>query len=162
GLPASSEPLAFAGRARDSEFARSELIKLIDAAAPRSSTSLKSAPSSDALKRRLLEERASDFVSAQIVGRASGNTSDPDSLASAYADHVLYYGSRKAREAVLLDKQRTWERWPERVYDVQRDSMTVQCSAKVCRVRGTVAWQARNGQSAAMASGISKFDYEVI
>src|SRR5204863_1271954 len=67
----------------------------------------------------------------------------------------------KSRHAIFLEKRRELERWPERVYDVQRDSMRVQCSRNVCKVRGIMAWQTRNGHRATMASGISKFDYEV-
>jgi hypothetical protein len=147
GLEASGEPMAFAGRARETELARSELIVPIDAAA---------APSSNSLKKPSLEERATKFVSSQITGWLSTST-----VASAYADNVLYYGRRKSRKAILLEKSRELERWPERVYDVQRDSMMVQCLANLCKVRGIMAWQTRNAHHATPAGGISKFEYEI-
>src|SRR5262249_55506874 len=98
-VEASSDPIsAFAARipdARESGLAGSELIALIDAAAP---------PSSNTLGRHSLEERAAGFVSTQISGWSSATPGNLGSLASVYADKVLYYGSRKSRQAVLLDK----------------------------------------------------------
>jgi hypothetical protein len=155
-VEASSDPISsFAARipdAPESGLAGSELIALIDAAAP---------PSSDALGRRSIEERAAGFVSTQISGWSSATAGNLASLASVYADKVLYYGSRKSRQAVLLDKRRHLERWPERIYDVQPDSITVQCLASVCKVGGIVSWQTRNDARAASARGISQFEYKV-
>jgi len=121
GLEASGEPIAYAGLARETKNVRSELIVPIDAAAP---------PSSNSLKKASLEERATKFVSSQIAGWSSTRT-----VESTHADNVFYYGSRKSRKAILLQKSRALEGWPERVYDVQRDSMVVQCVANVCKVR---------------------------
>jgi len=149
GLEASGERMSFA---HETERARSEPIVLIDAAA---------SSAADSPKKRSLEDHATQFVSSQIADRSSTNTSGPGSLARAYANNVLYYGKRKSRQAILVEKRRELERWPERVYDVQRDSMRVQCLKDVCKVRGIMAWQTRNSHRATMASGISKFDYEI-
>jgi hypothetical protein len=146
---------AFAARIPDTPetgLAGSELIAVIDAAAP---------PSSNALGMRSLEERAAGFVSTQISGWSSATAGNLGSLAGVYADKVLYYGSRKSRQAVLLDKRRHLERWPQRIYDVQRDSITVECLASVCKVGGIVSWQTRNDARTASASGISQFEYKV-
>jgi hypothetical protein len=116
--------------------------------------------SSGSPARPSLEERAAGFVSSQIAGWSSANTSNPGS-ANVYAEKVLYYGSYKPREAVLLDKRRHIERWPEQVYDVQRDSITVKCLDNVCKVSGLVSWQARNDRREASTSGISQFEYKV-
>jgi hypothetical protein len=155
-VEASSDPIsAFAARipdAPESGLAGSELIAVIDAAAP---------PSANALGRRSLEERAAGFVSTQISGWSSATAGNLGSLASGYADKVLYHGSRKSRQAVLIDKRRLLERWPQRIYDVQRDSITVECLASVCKVGGIVNWQTRNDGRAASASGISQFEYKV-
>jgi curved DNA-binding protein CbpA len=108
---ASGEPMASTGHAHKSELPRSELIVLINAAAPLSSNSLKTLS---------LEERTTKFVSSHIASWSSTSTSDLGSLASAYADNVLYDGSRKSRQPILPEKSRELARWPERVYDVQR------------------------------------------
>ena len=151
-VQANGEPMAYAARAPETGLARSEAIAAINAAAPAAYNSL---------KKPSLEERAGRFVSSQIAGWSSSKASDVGSLASAYADNVRYYGSRKSRQAVLLEKRRELELSPARVYDVQRDSMRVRCSANMCKVNGTMAWQTRNGHHPTSARGISKFDYEI-
>jgi curved DNA-binding protein CbpA len=114
------------------------------------------APPSDSL-----EARAADFVSAQVSAWSSTNPINLATLASSYADEVFYYGSRKSRQAVLLDKRRLLERWPERIYDVQAGSITVQCLANMCTVGGMIDWQTRSVPRAASASGIAQFEYKV-
>src|SRR5262245_7200460 len=114
------------------------------------------APSSDALA-----ERATSFISAQISGWSSASARDLASFANAYADQVLYYGSLKSRQAVLVDKRHLLERWPERLYEVQPDSVTVQCAADVCRVNGLIDWQTRSPRRAASASGVARFEYQI-
>jgi len=113
--------------------------------------------SSDALERR-----AASFISAQISGWSSANATDLASYANAYADQVLYYGSLKSRQAVLGDKRQLLERWPERLYEVQPQSVTVQCATDVCKVSGLIDWQTRSPRRAASASGIARFEYQVI
>jgi DnaJ domain len=114
------------------------------------------APSSDSL-----EARAVDFVSAQVSAWSSTNPISLTSLASSYAEEVFYYGTRKSRQAIFLEKRRLLERWPERIYDVQPGSITVQCLANICSVSGMVDWQTRSVPRAASASGIAKFEYKV-
>ena len=114
------------------------------------------APSSDSL-----EGRAASFVTAQVSGWSSANAINLASLASAYADEILYYGSRRSRQAVLVDKRRLLERWPERIYHVQPGSITVQCLANVCKVGGLTDWQTRSAPRATSASGTARFEYEV-
>jgi curved DNA-binding protein CbpA len=114
------------------------------------------APPSDSL-----EARAADFVSSQVSAWSSTNPINLAILASSYADEVFYYGSRKSRQAVLLDKRRLLERWPERIYGVQSGSITVQCLANMCTVGGMIDWQTRSVPRAASASGIAQFEYKV-
>jgi hypothetical protein len=115
------------------------------------------APSSDAL-----EKRAARFISAQISGWSSANATDLASFANAYADQVLYYGSLKSRQAVLVDKRHLLERWPERLYAVQPASVTVECATDVCKVSGLIDWQTRSPRRAASTSGIARFEYQII
>jgi curved DNA-binding protein CbpA len=115
------------------------------------------ASSSDALERR-----AASFISAQISGWSSANGTDLASFANAYADQVLYYGSLKSRQEVLGDKRHLLERWPERLYEVQPQSVTVQCATDVCKVSGLIDWQTRSPRRAASASGIARFEYQII
>jgi hypothetical protein len=148
------------GDGRRDTRAAASISQLPDEPTPQQSTTADAgvplAPPSDALERR-----AASFVTAQISGWSSANASDLASLANTYADEILYYGSRKSRQAVLLDKRRLLERWPERTYQVQPGSITVQCQESVCKVRGLMDWQARSAPRASSAKGTAQFEYEV-
>jgi curved DNA-binding protein CbpA len=109
-----------------------------------------------------LQHQAANFIVAQVCGWSSINTIDLVSLANAYADEVVYYGSVKSIQAVLLDKRRLMERWPERVYQVRSERIAVQCAANRCRVHGLVDWKVRSEPRAAFAKGLSRFDYEIV
>jgi hypothetical protein len=109
-----------------------------------------------------LEVRAASFISERISSWSSANVSDLPSYVGAYADQVSYYGSVKSREAVLQDKRRFLERWPERRYELRPNSITAQCKADLCRVSGLLDWRARSIVRAASARGMAQFEYEVM
>jgi hypothetical protein len=125
-------------------------------AATQEVTQVSHVPSSDSL-----EGRAVSFVSAIVSAWSSAKVINLASLIGGYADEVLYYGRRISRQAVLLDKRRLLEWWPERAYDVHLDSITVQCVANVCKVVGLTDWQTSSVARAAAASGIARFEYEI-
>jgi hypothetical protein len=133
---------------------------LLDDRPPHLQQSAKEAIEASAAPSDSLEGRAASFVAAQVSGWSSANATNFASLANAYAEEIFYYGSRKSREAVLLDKRRLLERWPERIYHVQ-PRITVRCHANVCKVGGMTDWQARSAPRATSASGTALFEYEV-
>jgi hypothetical protein len=108
-----------------------------------------------------LNERAASFVSARVTGWSSANGVNLASHANAYADEVVYNGSRKSKQAIVREKRRLLELWPERSYEVRPDSVTVRCLASVCKVGGLVDWQTRNVARAMLVSGTSRFEFEV-
>jgi curved DNA-binding protein CbpA len=174
-------------RTPEAKLARSKLIKLIDTTDNAFTLHVLSVGAVDAIAKRAqqrlnkldapplveeashipsssntLEERATSFISAQISGWSSTNATQLASFANAYADQVLYYGSLKSRQAVLVDKRHLLERWPERLYEVQPDSVTAQCVADVCKVSGLIDWQTRSPRREASAKGIARFEYQII
>jgi len=184
----SDDPMAiaaFAARhpdASESKLARSKLIGLIDAAddvtllnilglgagdiAERAQQRLTrlhamAHPKEDASPSDSLKERAAGYVTARVAGWSTTNAIDLAAHTSAYADEVLYNGSRKTRQALVREKRRLLELWPERLYEVRPDSVTVRCLANVCKVGGIVDWQTRSAPRAAKASGAARFEYEV-
>src|SRR5262249_8376934 len=96
-----------------SKRAQQRLIHLGALAATQEDSEVSAAPSSDSL-----EGRAANFVSAIVSAWSSAKVINLGSLIGAYADEVLYYGRRISRQAVLHDKRRLLESWPERAYDV--------------------------------------------
>ena len=187
----SDDPMAiaaFAARhpeASESKLARSKLIGLIEAAddvallnilglgtgdiAERAQQRLSrlhgaANASEDAAAQEavdVLKERAAGFVSARVTGLSSAGNVNLVSHASAYADEVVYNGSRKSKQAIVREKRRMLELWPERSYVVRADSVTVRCLASVCTVGGLVDWQTRNLARAMSVSGTSRFEFEV-
>src|SRR5262249_46891181 len=106
-------------------------------------------------------ERAASFVSARVTGWSSASGLNLASHASAYADEVVYNGSRKSKQAIVREKRRMLELWPERSYEVRPDSVAVRCLANVCKVGGLVDWQTRNDARAMSVTGTSRFEFEV-
>src|SRR5262249_27040118 len=175
--------------ASESKLARSKLIGLIETAddvallnilglgegeiaerAQQRLTRLRGTPAKDEAKEDagaspaasdVLKERAASFVSARVAGWSSSSVINLAAHTSAYADEVLYNGSRKSRQAVAREKRRMLELWPERSYEVRPASISVQCQASACKVDGIVDWQTRSPERAASASGTARFDYEV-
>lgn len=175
---------AFAARHPDtseSKLARSKLIGLIDTADDVTLLNILGLGAGDIAERaqqRLrslahakeeaagspsdsLKERATGFVSARVAGWSSTKAINLAAHTSAYADEVLYNGSRKTRQAITREKRRLLERWPERIYEIRPGSITARCLGSVCKVGGIVDWQTRSAPRAASASGTSRFEYEV-
>ena len=187
----SDDPMAiaaFAARhpeASESKIARSKLIGLIDSADDVALLNILGLGAGDIAERaqqrlsRLhetanarddaaaqaaadaLKERAASFVSARVSGWSSGQGVNLASHASAYADEVVYNGNRKTKQAVVREKRRLLELWPERSYEVRPDSVNVRCVANVCKVGGVVDWQTRSAARAMSLSGTSRFEFEV-
>jgi curved DNA-binding protein CbpA len=108
-----------------------------------------------------LKERAASFVVTRVSGFSSANGVNLASHASAYADEVVYNGSRKTKQAIVREKRRLLELWPDRNYEVRPDSLMVRCLASVCKVGGLVDWQTRSAARAISLSGTSRFEFEV-
>jgi hypothetical protein len=187
----SDDPMAiaaFAARhpeASESKIARSKLIGLIDSADDVALLNILGLGAGDIAERaqqrlsRLhetanarddaaaqaaadaLKERAASFVSARVSGWSSAQGVNLASHASAYADEVVYNGNRKTKQAVVREKRRLLELWPERSYEVRPDSVNVRCVANVCKVGGVVDWQTRSTARAMSLSGTSRFEFEV-
>jgi curved DNA-binding protein CbpA len=109
-----------------------------------------------------LKERAATFVSARVTAWSSASNVNLATHVSAYADEVVYNGSRKSKQAIAREKRRILELWPERSYEVRPDSVTARCADSVCKVDGLVDWQTRNLARAASISGTSRFEFEVV
>src|SRR5215510_2758555 len=139
-----------------SKRAQQRLIQLGALAATQEVSEASYVPSSDSL-----EGRAASFCVSNVSAWSSAKVINVASLVDAYADEVLYYGRRVSRQAVLLDKRRLLEWWPERAYDVHLDSITVQCLANVCKVAGLTDWHTSSVARATAASGIARFEYEI-
>jgi PAN domain len=109
-----------------------------------------------------LATRARSFVAAIQTRWSDARSSGLGWLDTLYAYEVDYYGTRLSRDSVLADKRRFAERWPERAYKIQADSMKTQCNASECVVTGTIEWQARSVSRRAITSGTASFTYVLV
>jgi hypothetical protein len=118
-----------------------------------------------------LSRRAQSFVS-EIETRWSA-TNEVEWLGPLYADQVNFYGKLISR-AEVLDAHRLYaERWPERSYKVQQNSMNAVCGESLpalpqprpqvvqveCIVTGIMDWATRSLARNAIASGLASFTY---
>jgi hypothetical protein len=111
---------------------------------------------------RDVASRAASFVAA-INSKWSGtNAGGLDWLNTLYAQEVDFYGKRLTRQAVIAEKRRFSERWPERDYSIQTNSMKSQCSSSECIVTGNVQWETRSIARGATASGLATFTYFLV
>ncbi len=78
-----------------------------------------------------------------------------------YADFVDFYGKVLGRNAVLREKARFVQRWPDRSYHPRKDSMRVTCVKlkvdMVCGVTGLVDFQCRSSERHAVSIGVANF-----
>jgi hypothetical protein len=84
-------------------------------------------------------------------------------LDEVYVDKVFYHGKITPRQAVLLDKRRFAERWPQRSYKIRPHSVTASCNAasEVCRVQGIMDRELANPVTNTKSRDIASFDYSI-
>jgi hypothetical protein len=110
-----------------------------------------------------LERRATDFVLALAVRWSGPNAEAFRSLDELYADKVRYHGKLVPRQAVVLDKQRFAQRWPERSYTIRSGSISATCAdaSGVCRVVGIADRVLANAATKAKWRDLASFEYQV-
>jgi hypothetical protein len=142
----------------------SEAIKRgIDVAmlAPSSTASTVGPPvSASSEKPRDLEARVSNLVGSLFVTWSSPNVKAIKGLEGLYEDTVMYYGKATSRDAVLSDKRRFADRWPQRSYTIRPGTLFAQCEGVRCAVSGTTDWAA--AKDARRSTGVANFEYVVL
>jgi len=114
-------------------------------------------------ERNDLERRATDFVLALAARWSSPNEAAFRSLDELYAETVRYHGKSMPRQAVVTEKQRFAERWPERSYTVRPESISVTCvkEGETCSVKGIMSRFLVSGAAKTMARDVTSFEYYI-
>jgi hypothetical protein len=109
-----------------------------------------------------LELRASNFIGSLFASWSSPNAQALQALEGLYQDEVTYYGKAINREAVLTDKRRFVERWPQRFYTVRPGTLVTKCEGGSfrCTVSGTMDWAA--AKDARRSAGVANFSYALV
>jgi hypothetical protein len=116
-----------------------------------------------------------DQPQTRLAGRATGlvvalaaRWSEPNAdilraLDGLYLDKVFYHGKVTPRQAILLEKRRFAERWPQRSYKIRSHSMTASCDAasEVCRVQGIMDRDLVNAATNTKSHDVASFDYSI-
>jgi hypothetical protein len=110
-----------------------------------------------------------------LAGRATGlvlslaaRWSEPNAgmlrtLDELYVDKVLYHGKLIPRQAVLVEKRRFAELWPQRSYKIRPHSVTASCNAtsEMCRVQGIMNRELANPVTNTKSHDVASFDYSI-
>jgi hypothetical protein len=113
-----------------------------------------------------IEQTVMDFVGAVFVIWNAPNAQSLAQMARIYSEEVLYYGKPMVRRAVLEDKRRFQQRWPDRQYSIRPGTLAVRCSesaggsSPICGIVATVDWMVQNG--ARRSAGTATVDYSVV
>jgi len=110
-----------------------------------------------------LAARATGLVLALAARWSGPNTETLRALDEVYVDKVSYHGKLTPKQAVLLEKRRFAERWPQRSYKIRPRSVTASCNAasEVCRVRGIMERELANPAANTKSRDVASFDYSV-
>ena len=110
-----------------------------------------------------LQSSAERFVTAVVESWSGPAKQALTFLATSYADRVDYYGSAKARNLLLEEKQKFAARWPERKYTVRPNTLRSSCDpgSSLCMVEGVVDWISRSEKRETQSSGTASFSYQV-
>jgi hypothetical protein len=112
---------------------------------------------------------------ASLAGRATGlvvalaaRWSEPNAAAlraldELYQDKIFYHGKLTPRQAVLQEKLRFAERWPQRSYKIRPRSITASCNAttEMCRVQGIMDRELANPTTNTKSRDVANFDYSI-
>lgn len=105
------------------------------------------------------EQQAVATVQGIYASLQGDNNSVLRKLDSLYANEVLYFGKNVDKKSILVDKEKFFNRWPNRAYRLDRDQFYVSCLAQSCTVNGQVDWQTSSPQRNADANGSASFSY---
>jgi hypothetical protein len=78
-----------------------------------------------------------------------------------YGETVQFYGKPYSTAQLLAEKRAFAERWPERFYTVDGDSVSVSCQTDFCLAKGNVRWLARSPNRGKTSRGVAYFEFTI-
>jgi hypothetical protein len=121
------------------------------------------AASADQPPQPSLAGRAAGLVMSLAAHWSEPNAETLRALDDLYVDKVFYHGKLTPRQAVLVDKRRFAERWPQRSYKIRPHSVSATCNAlsEVCRVQGIMDRELANSATNTKSQDVASFDFSV-
>jgi hypothetical protein len=110
-----------------------------------------------------LAGRATSLVLGLAARWSEPNAEMLGTLDEVYVDKVFYHGKVTPRQAVVLEKRRFAERWPQRSYKIRPHSITASCNAasEMCRVQGIMERELANPATNTKSHDVAAFDYSI-
>jgi hypothetical protein len=110
-----------------------------------------------------LAGRATGLVLALAARWSEPNAETLRALDELYGEKVFYHGKLTPKQAVLLEKRRFAERWPQRSYKIRPRSVIASCNAasEVCRVQAIMDRELANPATNTKSHDVASFDYSV-
>lgn len=107
-------------------------------------------------------DRAVAFVRSLVAEHSNGRQDARSLVTSTYAGNVSYFGKSLSISDIVADKQRYFERWPERSYRIRDESLSVRCQTfALCTVSGIYDWAVRSVPRNRQASGTARFSFMI-
>jgi hypothetical protein len=110
-----------------------------------------------------LTGRATSLVVGLAARWSEPNAEMLGTLDELYVDKVFYHGKLTPRQAVVLEKRRFAERWPQRSYKIRPHSITASCNAasEMCRVQGVMERELANPATNTKSRDVATFDFSI-
>ncbi len=133
------------------------------AAEPSAPTATTQAPTAttQATASNNLEAEAINFVRRLIESDGTDPNAALRMVVDTYAANISYYGKPSTLAEVLVDKQRYFQRWPERGYRIHDNSVMATCANDNCMVSGVYDWTVRSLARNNQARGVARFSYTI-
>lgn len=107
-------------------------------------------------------DRAVAFVRSLVAAHSNGRQDARSLVTNTYAGNVSYFGKSLSISEIIADKQRYFERWPERSYRIRDESLSVRCQTPaLCTVAGIYDWAVRSAPRNRQASGTARFSFMI-
>lgn len=101
--------------------------------------------------------RAERFLDAYLAAWSSPNAAALDFMDATYADELTFYGKSTSHRAVMAEKRKFAERWPERRYSAQPGSVRIDCAVHSCSIDAVVDWYAHSDARGKTSRGMAEF-----
>lgn len=99
---------------------------------------------------------AHDFIFAYHDAWSQSNDRALNFMTQAYESLVSFYGKSVPVNEVLSDKRKFATRWPERLYEIKQDTLSIECD-QLCAINAVVVWYTSSKPRNATSSGEATF-----
>ena len=111
-----------------------------------------------------LDEVARAFANTYFAHWSETNSDALRYFGGVYAESITFFDRPVQRSALLEEKRKFAERWPERIYTARPPSIKTNCSSETskCTITGQVEWDCRNPSENQRSVGVANFTLQIV